>query len=170
MGDALVVEGKGNKKSVYIRNSRSCPSAPPLILSRKENKKGKGTLEETADVAPGMGSSDEYSDEERVVLEEHNEKKGVGKTDQTSAGQCRNNEECCIEQFKHELQEILVSYSCRIFLGCFEAIYLQRYKKNLDFQSLGVRGLEELFDKVNDVVVLHEDPASKRKFLAAFGG
>ncbi|XP_038899748.1 uncharacterized protein LOC120086981 [Benincasa hispida] len=170
MGDALVVEGKGNKKSVYIRNSRSCPSAPPLILSRKENKKGKGTLEETADVTPGMGSSEEYSDEERVVLEEHDEKKGVGKTDQTSAGQCRNNEEHCIEQFKHELQEILVSYSCRIFLGCFEAIYLQRYKKGLDFQSLGVRGLEELFDKVNDVVVLHEDPTSKRKFLAALGG
>ncbi|XP_023553456.1 uncharacterized protein LOC111810869 [Cucurbita pepo subsp. pepo] len=162
MGDTLIVEGKGNKKSVYLRNSRSCPSAPPLILSRKENKKGKGTLEETVDAAPGMGSSDEYSDEERVVLEEHDVKKGVGKPNQ-------NNNEHCLDQFKHELQEILVSYSCRIFLGCFEEIYLQRYKKSLDFQSLGVRGLEELFDKVSDVVVLHEDPASKRKFLAAFG-
>ncbi|XP_022980485.1 uncharacterized protein LOC111479859 [Cucurbita maxima] len=162
MGDTLVVEGKGNKKSIYLRNSRSCPSAPPLILSRKENKKGKGTLEETVDIAPGIGSSDEYSDEERVVLEEHDVKKGVGKPNQ-------NNNEHCLDQFKHELQEILVSYSCRIFLGCFEEIYLQRYKKSLDFQSLGVPGLEELFDKVSDVVVLHEDPASKRKFLAAFG-
>lgn len=169
MGDALSVDGKGNKKSVYLRNSRSCPSAPPLILTRKENKKGKGTLEETGDVAPVMGSSDEYSEEERVVLEEHNEKKGVGKTNQASTDQCNNNNSC-LEQFKHELQEILVSYSCRIFLGCFEAIYLQRYKKVLDFQSLRVRCLEELFDKVGDVVVLHEDPASKRKFLAAFGG
>ncbi|XP_022984693.1 uncharacterized protein LOC111482896 [Cucurbita maxima] len=160
MGDALIVEGKGNKKSVYIRNSRSCPSAPPLILSRKENKKGKGTSEETIDIAPGMGSSDEYSEEERVVHEEHDEKEGVAK----------NNNECGLEQFKHQLQEILVSYSCRIFLGCFEAIYLQRYKKALDFQSLGVRGLEELLDKVGDVVVLHEDPGSKRKFLAALGG
>ncbi|XP_022942385.1 uncharacterized protein LOC111447446 [Cucurbita moschata] len=162
MGDTLIVEGKGNKKSVYLRNSRSCPSAPPLILSRKESKKGKGTLEETVDIAPGIGSSDEYSDEERVVLEEHDVNKGVGKPNQ-------NNNEHCLDQFKHELQEILVSYSCRIFLGCFEEIYLQRYKKSLDFQSLGVRGLEELFDKVSDVVVLHEDPASKRKFLAAFG-
>ncbi|KAG7030990.1 hypothetical protein SDJN02_05029, partial [Cucurbita argyrosperma subsp. argyrosperma] len=162
MGDTLIVEGKGNKKSVYLRNSRSCPSAPPLILSRKESKKGKATLEETVDIAPGIGSSDEYSDEERVVLEEHDVNKGVGKPNQ-------NNNEHCLDQFKHELQEILVSYSCRIFLGCFEEIYLQRYKKSLDFQSLGVRGLEELFDKVSDVVVLHEDPASKRKFLAAFG-
>lgn len=170
MGDALIVEGKGNKKSVFLRNSRSCPSAPPLILSRKENKKGKSTLEEAVDVAPCLGSSEEYSDEERVVLEEHDEKKGIGKTNQTTTGQCRNDNDHCLEQFKHELQEILVSYSCRIFLGCFEAIYLQRYKKSLDFQSLGVRGLEELFDKVSDVVVLHEDAASKRKFLAAFGG
>ncbi|CBI32396.3 unnamed protein product, partial [Vitis vinifera] len=140
MADTLAVEGKGHRKLVYLRNSKAGPSAPPLIMARKE-KKGKGIQEENMDNITGCGSSDE----------------------------CEINDQN-IEQFKHELQEILVSYSCRIFLGCFEAIYQQRYKKPLDYRKFGVNELEGLFDKVKDVVVLHEEPVTKRKFLDAVGG
>ncbi|GMI88244.1 hypothetical protein like AT2G15560 [Hibiscus trionum] len=165
MSDTLAIDGKGHKRFVYLRNWKAGPSAPPLVLARKD--KGKGNQEETMDAAAGAGSSDEFSDEERVVIEEHYEKINEGKTNFGEAG-CevdgRN-----LEQFKYELQDILVSYSCRIFLGCFEEIYQQRYKKMLDYRKLGVEKLEELFDKVRDVVILHEEPISKRKFLYAVG-
>ncbi|KAB2047418.1 hypothetical protein E1A91_A13G043700v1 [Gossypium mustelinum] len=166
MGDTLAIDGKGHKKFVYLRNWKACPSAPPLVLTRKD-KKGKGNQEESVDIAAGVGSSDEFSDEERVVVEEHYEKRNEGRTNFGEA-ECEVDDRN-LEQFKYELQEILVSYSCRIFLGCFEEIYQQRYKKMLDYQKLGVEKLEELFDKVRDVVFLHEEPLSKRKFLYAVG-
>ncbi|WVZ24662.1 hypothetical protein V8G54_003206 [Vigna mungo] len=168
MGDALAVEGKGNRKFVYLRNWKAGPSAPPLSLAKKD-KKGKGTQEENVNVVTGGCSSDEFSDEERVVIEEHDERSCTGKGNQESAAKCEV-DDCVIEHFKYELQEILVSYSCRIFLGCFEAIYQQRYKKQLEYQRFGVDKLEDLFEKVSDVVVLHEEPVSRKKFLAAVGG
>lgn len=167
MADTLAVEGKGHRKLVYLRNSKAGPSAPPLIMARKE-KKGKGIQEENMDNITGCVSSDEFSDDERVVVEEHDERRREEKFG-LLASRCEINDQN-IEQFKHELQEILVSYSCRIFLGCFEAIYQQRYKKPLDYRKFGVNELEGLFDKVKDVVVLHEEPVTKRKFLDAVGG
>ena len=169
MGDAIAVEGKGHRKFVYLRNWKTSPSAPPMILTRKDNRKGKATQEECVDVVTGNGSSDELSDEERVVTEEHDVRTNQGKTHMGSMDRS-DNEYQMLEQFKYELQEILVSYSCRIFLGCFEAIYQQRYKKPLDYGKLGVDQLEELLEKVKDVVLLQEEPVSKRKFLAAVGG
>ncbi|CAI9294587.1 unnamed protein product [Lactuca saligna] len=131
MGDKILVEGKGQRKFVYLR--KCLP---------KNDRKGKGREE-------GVVSSDEFSDEERVVLEEE--------------------EDESLDKFRFELQEILVSYSCRIFLGCFEAIYQQRYKRELDYRRFGVSELEELFEKLDDVVVLLEEPVSKKKFLVAAG-
>lgn len=168
MGDTMAVEGKGQRKFVYLRNWKAGPSAPPLILSRKD-KKGKGVQEESTDVVAGIGSSDEFSDEERVVVEENDMNRSQGNADQGTAVQCQI-DDCGLEQFKHELQEILVSYSCRILLGCFEEIYKQRYKKPLEYQRFGVDQLEQLLEKVRDVVVLQEEPISKRKFLSAVGG
>ncbi|GMP48436.1 hypothetical protein CsSME_00015786 [Camellia sinensis var. sinensis] len=166
MGDTMAIEGKGQKKFVYLRNSRPGPSAPPLALAKKD-KKGKGTQEENIDIITGVGgSSDEFSDEERVVIEEQDERTGVENTDLGMAARCETGE-ASLEQFKYELQEILVSYSCRIFLGCFEALYQQRYKRPLDYQRFGVNELEELLDKVRDVVVLQEEPGTKRKILVA---
>ncbi|KAK9942069.1 hypothetical protein M0R45_007758 [Rubus argutus] len=169
LGDTMAVDGKGQKKFVYLRNWKTVPSAPPLISTGKGNsKKGKGTQEESMAIITGNGSSDEFSEEERVVVEEHDER-SQGRTNLETAGKCESDDHS-LEHFKHELQEILVSYSCRIFLGCFEAIYQQRYKKPLDYRKFGVDQLEELFENVTDVVVLLEEPVSKRKFLAASGG
>ncbi|OMO74091.1 Limkain-b1 [Corchorus capsularis] len=166
MADTMAIDGKGHKKFVYLLNWKAGPSAPPLVLARKD-KKGKGNQEEGMEVGVAAGSSDEFSDEERVVVEEHNDRRNEGQTNFGTAGCEVDNRD--LEQFKYELQEILVSYSCRIFLGCFEEIYRQRYKRPLDFRKLGVEKLEDLFDKVRDVVVLHEEPVSKRKFLSAVG-
>lgn len=164
MGETMAVEGKGNRKFVYLRNWKASPSAPPLALAQKD-KKGSGAQEENVEVVTGGCSSDEFSDEDRIVIEEHDERSGITKGNQGRASRFE-----ILEQFKHELQEILVSYSCPIFLGCFEAIYQQRYKKSLEYQRFGVDKLEDLLEKVNDVVVLHEEPVSNRKFLAAVSG
>ena len=64
MGDTMAVEGKGNRKFVYLGNWRTGPSAPPLSLAKKD-KKGKGAQEENMNIVTGGCSSDEFSDEER---------------------------------------------------------------------------------------------------------
>lgn len=162
MADSLCVEGKGQKKFVRLRNYGSVQNGTSSVLPKKE-KKGKASPDDGIDIIIGAGSSDEFSDDERVVVEQ-DDKSFLGLTGQSKLS------DQCLEKFKYELQEILVSYSCRIFLGCFEEIYQQRYKRPLDYQSFGVKQLEELLVKVKDVVELLEEPVSKRRFLVAIGG
>ncbi|GLU09239.1 hypothetical protein SLE2022_261100 [Rubroshorea leprosula] len=170
MGDAMAIDGKGQKKFVYLRNWKASPNEPPVALASKD-KKVKGTVEENVDFAPGGGSSDDCSEEERVVDEEQDDRRNLGRINLgigSTAG-CEVNDSY-LEQFKYASQEILVSYSCQIFLGCFELIYQQRYKKPLNYQKLGIEKLEELFEKVRDVAVMQVDPVSKKKFLATVDG
>ncbi|GAA0180615.1 RNA metabolism protein [Lithospermum erythrorhizon] len=154
MADAMAVEGKGQRKFVYLLKSRIKSTSPIVLLRREE----KGSQEETADIVVGPGSSDEFSEDERVVVEERNHCFGVDRSLTKNPS---------LEKFKYELQEIFVSYSCRIFLGCFEAVYQQKYKKPLKYENFAVTDLEELLGKVNDVVILVEEPETKRKFLVA---
>ncbi|CAL1410120.1 unnamed protein product [Linum trigynum] len=176
MNDVISIDGKGKKKFVYLQNWKAGPSAPPLIVVNpsslsKKDRKGKGAQEGLEVAGNGFVSSDEFSDDDGVGVEELEERRSpVIQTSTAHVSQCEEGDDGYLEQFKFELQEILVSYSCRIFLGSFEAIYQQRYKKRLDLQCFGVTQLEELFDKVRDVVVLHEDPTSKRKFVDAISG
>ncbi|CAN4107722.1 unnamed protein product [Withania somnifera] len=149
MSDAISVGGKATRSF-----------APPRTILRRDNKQ-KGTQEGNADVVTAIGSSDEFSDDERGLIKE------VGSSCEKSDMDAMV--EKSLENFKYELQEILVSYSCRIFLGCFEAIYQQRYKRQLDYESFGVVELEQLLAKVKDVAIVQEEPVSKRKFLASVG-
>ncbi|CAN1278603.1 hypothetical protein LINPERPRIM_LOCUS16683 [Linum perenne] len=168
MNDVMAVDGKGQKRFVYILNCKAGPSAPPLSLAKKD-RKGKGTQESLEVVGAGVGSSDEFSDEDRLAVEELEERRNPVKSSTTTVAR-RNANDGNLGQFKNDLQEILVSYSCIIPLGEFEEIYLLRYKKPLDLHCFGVTKLEELFDKVRDIVVVYEDPVSKEKFVYAIGG
>lgn len=144
MGDVIAVDGKGNKRFVYLRSSKPnlVSPSPPVVLLRRENK-GKDTNEEIT--TNGGVSSDELSDTGSVQSE-------------------RN-----LEEFKLELQDILVCYCCRVRMDCFEAIYKQRYKRPLDYKMMGVgvNQLEQLFDKFRDVVAIYEDPATGTKLISA---
>ncbi|KAM7252058.1 hypothetical protein ACFE04_023941 [Oxalis oulophora] len=160
MNDSIAIDGKGHKRSVYLRNFKAGPSAPPLTSTTRKEKKGKGSQYEVVNNNNEFGQSYEFSDGKRVAIEENDEKRNP-----REAGN-----DHILERFKFELQDILVSYSCGIFLGCLEEIYQQRYKRPLDYRSFGVGKLEELLDKVRDVVELHEEPVSKRKFVIAVSG
>ncbi|AEC06416.1 Putative endonuclease or glycosyl hydrolase [Arabidopsis thaliana] len=140
MSDVIVVDGKGNKRFVYLRNSKPniiSPSSPVVLLRRE--RKGK---EPNGVTTNGGVSSDEMSDTGSVQSE-------------------RN-----LEEFKFELQDILVSYCCQVQMDCFEAIYKLRYKRPLAYTNMGVNHLEQLFDKLRDVVAIHEDPATGRKLIS----
>ncbi|XP_010488965.1 PREDICTED: uncharacterized protein LOC104766724 [Camelina sativa] len=141
MGDVIAVDGKGNKRFVYLLSAKPSVISPssPVVLLRRE-KKGKEPNEETT---YGRVSSDELSDTGSVESE-------------------RN-----LEEFKLELQDILVSYCCRVQMDCFEAIYKLRYKRPLDYNKMGVNHLEQLFDKFRDVVAIYEDPATGSKLIGA---
>uniref|UniRef100_A0A1D1YNF8 Limkain-b1 n=1 Tax=Anthurium amnicola TaxID=1678845 RepID=A0A1D1YNF8_9ARAE len=161
MADALMILGRGNKKVVFLRNACRQEKTGTCIPSLDtRDKKGKGAQAETIDicVCPNVGSSsDDFSDDDKIgVLEESNVDTSLGTTYEFDYH---------LESFRQEVQELLVCYSCRLLLSNFEVLYEQRYKKSLDYQNFGVSRLEELIDKVGDVVVLHEEPGSKRKFL-----
>ncbi|KAH9625170.1 hypothetical protein KSS87_008772 [Heliosperma pusillum] len=164
MSDALVVGGKGQKKSVYLRNAKAGPSVQ--LLPIKKDKKGKEVQEQNVDGNAIYGSSDEFSDEERVVVEEQ-EARRVALKQNLNARTLFEIHDQILEQFKNELEEMLVSYSCRIDLHSFESIYQQRYKKAFDYQKFGVHELEALFEKVKDIAYVHEDPVTKRKFITS---
>ncbi|XP_075520978.1 uncharacterized protein LOC142554186 isoform X2 [Primulina tabacum] len=171
MADVIAIEGKGQKKFVCLRNLKcELVGSPPLILARRDNKKGKGVQEDNNNgVMAEVGFSDEFSDDERVILGENDDAVEREKSNLVTNGPCRIIHQR-FNKFKCELQEILVSYSCRIFLGYFEEIYRQRYKRPLDYQTFAVNHLEELLQKMGDVVLLQEEPATKRKFLVAVDG
>lgn len=156
MADKISVEGNGKQRFVYLHGLRG-----PQFDLAKNDKTGNGNWEVNNDVIVGTGSSDEFSDDN-------------GRRDRDKNNPVITNQSGIVdqnlEQFKYELQEILVSYNCRIFLDCFEAMYKQRYKKPLDCQRFGVNELEELFDKLRNIVGLHVEPVSKKKFLVAVYG
>ncbi|KAL3621149.1 hypothetical protein CASFOL_036061 [Castilleja foliolosa] len=169
MDDVIAMRGKGQKRVVCLRSSKTGPVGQPVILARRVNKKGK-EVEEDNIINPMVGGvlSDEMiSDDEKgekFNLEITGTNRSSTGTNQISI--VDNN----LESFRYQLQDILVSFSGRVVLGHFEVIYYQRYKRHLDYASFGVKQLEELLEKVKDVVVLQEDPVSKRMFLVAFGG
>ncbi|KAL8553340.1 hypothetical protein ACS0TY_001858 [Phlomoides rotata] len=167
MSDTITVEGKGQKKFVCIRNSKSGRVGTPVILVRR-NKNESGSQEDNIDITNGVGSSEEFSDDEAVVVGSNVNMEGK-RSNLEVVDQSLTIDQS-LYKFKYELQEILVSYSCRIFLDCFEAIYKQRYKRQLDYLSFGVNHLEMLLEKVRDIVLLQEEPVSKRKYLVAVGG
>ncbi|KAL0376095.1 UNVERIFIED_CONTAM: hypothetical protein Scaly_0727100 [Sesamum calycinum] len=125
------------------------------------DKKEKASQEDNIDMTAGVGSSDEFSDDERMVIAASDEREAREKSILEMVDRSQTIDQK-LDKFKYELQEIMVSYSCRIFLGLFEAIYQQRYKRQLDYVSLGVNHLEELLEKVRDVVVLEEEPVPNR--------
>jgi hypothetical protein len=156
LADSFVVIGKGHKKMICLRNSvdrtlKNYPSTP--IILKKEKRGGSAFEDGAIGSCQQMGSSvDDLSEDERhinpdvdgaYVFDDH------------------------LDSFRKEIQELLVCYSCPVLLGNFESLYEQRYKKTIDYVSFGVTGLEELVLKVKDVVDLHKDETSKRKFLIA---
>ncbi|PIN03901.1 hypothetical protein CDL12_23568 [Handroanthus impetiginosus] len=160
MADSISVDGQGQKKTVCICNSKSGSEPPRVILSRRE-KKEKGAREDYINIKDNIVTIISSDEDERMANRESTDRR-KGESSQIID---RN-----LKKFKYELQEILVSYSCQFSLGSFETIYHQRYKKQLDYVSFGVNHLEELLEKVRDVVVLQEEPVSKRKFVVAVGG
>ncbi|KAK8944585.1 hypothetical protein KSP39_PZI007605 [Platanthera zijinensis] len=147
MADALILLGKGPKRLLCLRTSRHDKKYENTPILLKENKNSKGVVGETAvfGIIPNTeSSSDDLSDDERNA-----------------------DTVCEFEGFKQEMQEVLVCYSCPVPLNKFEALYERRYKKVIDYRKFGTEGLEELLEKVRDVVHLWEDQGGKGKFLIA---
>jgi NYN domain/OST-HTH/LOTUS domain len=150
MNDAFVVIGKGKKKTLYLKNNcnaenlKKCASTP--IILKREHKLG---CPSTLFREEKLGSSSDELDDEASPCDfdagdEHNEG---------------------IERFKLEVQELMVCYMDPVPFDDFEKLYIQRYKKQIEYTGLGVDGLQELLVKVGDVVELHIDADTNNKFL-----
>ncbi|CAA2978343.1 uncharacterized protein LOC111412001 [Olea europaea var. sylvestris] len=70
MDDLMIVEGIDKERVVYLCNSNSRPDIPSFILAKKDTEE-KGALEDNLDVMADSGSSGEFPNNERVVVEEH---------------------------------------------------------------------------------------------------
>ncbi|PWA97637.1 hypothetical protein CTI12_AA027160 [Artemisia annua] len=68
-----------------------------------------------------------------------------------------------------QIQEILGSYYSGMPLSAnlsvLERSYWLKFKKSLHYQSLGVRNLDELLDKMGDMVVVFVDLKKKMKYV-----
>ncbi|KAG0464370.1 hypothetical protein HPP92_020439 [Vanilla planifolia] len=152
MFDTFILVGKGHKKLLCLRNPNRHIKKfenTPIILKR--DKDHKTPLRENADLgtSPNTGSSsEEFSDDER-----------------NADAVCKFDD---LEDFKQEMQELLVCYSCPVPMNKFEALYEQRYKKVIDYRRLGAEGLDELVEKVRDIVELCEDQANKKFLISNF--
>ncbi|KAJ1260838.1 hypothetical protein BS78_10G263100 [Paspalum vaginatum] len=162
LADSFVIIGKGQRKMICLRNSgdrnlKAYPTSAPIMLLKKEKRGSCALAESTIGGACqqqlGSSSDDDLSEDEQNMNPEYTD--GAFVLDDY------------LGSLKREVQELLVCYSCPVPLGNFENLYEQRYKKSIDYEGLGVAGLEELAEKVKDVVGLHEDQASKSKFLVA---
>lgn len=148
MADALTLVGKGPKRLLCLRTSRHDKKYENTPILLKEIKNSKGVVGEAAEfgIIPNMGSS----------------------SDDLSEDDERNADAVCeLEGFKREMQEVLVCYSCPVPLNKFEALYERRYKKVIDYRKFGTEGLEELVEKVRDVVRMCEDQGGRGRFLIA---
>ncbi|KAI4992545.1 hypothetical protein ZWY2020_057600, partial [Hordeum vulgare] len=157
LAESFVVIGKGQRKMICLRNSgdRNMKKYPSTPIILKNEKRLNGTLEEgTSETCQQLSSSSEDLSED-----EQNINPGVDGTYvfDSHLYKCRT-----------EVEALLVCYlSCPLPLSHFESLYEQRYKKTLDYQSCGVDGLEELLNKLKDVVELNLDETSNMKFIKA---
>ncbi|KAI3955563.1 hypothetical protein MKW92_015242 [Papaver armeniacum] len=156
MADTMTVKGEGEKRYAYLRNANvrheKVEDSNQSVVFPKTNEKDKRCQVETVDIKvrtiPGCSSGTFSNDDKRIM---------VGPTSKVTDDH--------LKQFKQEMQELLVSCSCKIHLDSFEEMYKQCYKKDLHHQSFGVNNLEELIDKLRDDVNLYEEKGCKRKFL-----
>ncbi|WOL12630.1 hypothetical protein Cni_G21397 [Canna indica] len=152
MTDALVVVGKGHKKLLCLRTSGMKKfSGMPAVM--RNDKKGKQVMEENIDIGISLHtgySSDDLSEDEKI--------------DDPVLGAAYELQDR-LESIRHEVQELLVCYSCPVALCAFEVLYKQRYKTDLDYRGFGVNSLEELMEKISDVIELFVDHSNNMKFL-----
>ncbi|KAJ4762929.1 Meiosis arrest female protein 1 [Rhynchospora pubera] len=152
MNDAFVVIGKGQKKTICLRNTcdtenwKKCASTP--IILKRENKMSC-TSTPFLDEKPGSSSDEELDDEISPCS-------GIDAGDEYDKG---------MEELKYEVQELMVCYMDPVPFDDFEKLYEQRYKKQVDYTRFGVDGLRNLLEKVPDVVELLEDADTNDKFL-----
>ncbi|KAI3849592.1 hypothetical protein MKX03_010795 [Papaver bracteatum] len=142
----MTVKGEGKNMRLHLCNNANdkqekVESSNQSAVSPKIEERGKECT------IPGC-SSDEFPDDDKKVM--------VGPTSKSNDS---------LEQFKQEILDLLVSYSCKIHLDSLEELYKQRYKKDLYHQSCSVSNLEELIDKLWDDVNFYEEQESKRKIL-----
>uniref|UniRef100_A0ACD5VGV6 Uncharacterized protein n=1 Tax=Avena sativa TaxID=4498 RepID=A0ACD5VGV6_AVESA len=155
LAESFVVIGKGQRKMICLRNSgdRNLKkfSSTPMIL--KNEKRGSATLEEgtTGTCQQVSSSSDDFSEDEQNI-----------NPDVVGAYVFDSHLDNC----RKEIEALLVCYlQCPLPLCHFEAMYEQRYKKTLDYQSFGVDNLEELLGRLKDVVEFSVDEDSNVKFI-----
>ncbi|KAF3323389.1 NYN domain-containing protein [Carex littledalei] len=152
MNDAFIVIGKGQKKTLCLRNTcnaenlKKCASTP-IILKREH--KVSCTSTPFREEKLGSSSDDELDDETSPCS-------GFDPGDEYNEG---------VERFKLEVQELMVCYMDPVPFDDFEKLYNQRYKKQVEYTGFGVDGLQELLEKVCDVVELHKAADTNAKFL-----
>ncbi|GJW06357.1 hypothetical protein Tco_1568780 [Tanacetum coccineum] len=65
-----------------------------------------------------------------------------------------------------ELQELAASYFiCGIPVCIIETCYQKYFMRSLDYHSLGVRNIDELLERMGDMVVVFEERESNGKYV-----
>ncbi|CAM6066658.1 unnamed protein product [Sphagnum tenellum] len=156
MRDSLCIKGEGGQKILHLAKSSSRSSHKHSNSSNRgsvpKSEKEKDVSEDSEPEGQGPVVKElekETNRFEKVTVEKVEDPVDNGK----------------LATFRHELQHLLVSWTWRIKFSDFSNLYKQRYTRDIDLKGFGVENLESLFQKVKDVAVIKEDPATKDAFV-----
>ncbi|CAK9860611.1 unnamed protein product [Sphagnum jensenii] len=156
MRDSLCIKGEGGQKILHLAKSSSRSSHKHSNSSNRgsvpKSEKEKDVSEDSEPEGQGPVVKElekETNRFEKVTVEKVEDPVDNGK----------------LATFRHDLQHLLVSWTWRIKFSDFLSLYKQRYTRDIDLKGFGVENLESLFQKVKDVAVIKEDPATKDAFV-----
>jgi hypothetical protein len=165
MQDALIIKGDGGRKKICLKEGIRVlqrPAASDNSGGTWNAKKSSVYKEARIPITMTPPVVKDLDMLEEVILLQ---RKSAREEEELDDGARKDDGN--IEAFKRELQELLVSYACKIPLMAFQRLYHQRYCRELDLASLHVDSLEMLFERAKDVASVKEECETRRKYVVA---
>ncbi|CAK9195410.1 unnamed protein product [Sphagnum troendelagicum] len=169
MKDSLCIKGEGGQKILHLTKSslrashkyRTSSNRASVPKSEKENNFYEFHLYVNRDV-----SDDSEAEGQGPIVKEVEKEMSRGLSVEMQVEKVEDLlDDGKLATFRDELQQLLVSWTWHIRLAEFLQLYKQRYTHDIDLKAFGVENLESLLQKVKDVAVIKEDPATRDAFL-----
>ncbi|CAM6041279.1 unnamed protein product [Sphagnum compactum] len=158
MKDSLCIKGEGGQKILHLTKSSLRASHKYRTSSNRASVPKSEKEKDVSDDSEAEGQGPIVKEVEKEMSRGLSVEMQVEKVEDLL-------DDGKLATFRDELQQLLVSWTWHIRLAEFLQLYKQRYTHDIDLKAFGVENLESLLQKVKDVAVIKEDPATRDAFL-----